>query len=294
MLGITVLLSMLRSLAGGAPGEAIAHFATVTLTGCVAFHAIAFFMARSEKRRFAAYQAAEEVRTSQERYDNLQRDVRSTLEKSVSSAQSTLSDINKHIEYAEKKLVEANREFSDGVFAPFWDAIEDVANHLARSNAGINQIIEHSKTYRANVEKLKSEPPAFRIEIDALPDTSRVAEMMRILVRKAQKDFHFSTIYEQRKTNKLLITGFVNLAEALNHMGERIEESIDALSDSLADIAQTNRANTDELIASIQKLDERVASNATEQRHHEEKQREMLDNIQRKRKPRRVFPETFE
>ncbi len=247
-----------------------------------------------EKRESLMLSAsAAELRKKAE-YDATQYQVWSHLQACISDVESTALEIRRKIEAAEVALSHAEREFSEGVFAPFWDAVEHAANQLAQSDAGINRIIQQSKYYRDNVTKLNSEGPPFRIGLDALPDTTRTADKMRLMVRKAQKDFHFATIYEQRKTNKLLIAGFTNLAEALNGMSDRLASSIDALSDSLHDIADTNRANTEELLASILKLDERMASDSLAQRDHEGKQREMLDNIQRGRKPRRVYPKTFE
>ncbi len=247
-----------------------------------------------EEQRQAEEKVAERDRSMKAEYETSQRYVRATLDKCVRSSRREVEEIPKSIEAAEAALTEAGHEYAEGAFAPFWDAVESAANYLAQSDASINRIIEHSKEYRDQVSKLDSESPPFRIGIDTLPDTTRTTDRMRTIVRRAQKDFHFVTIYEQRKTNKLLIAGFTNLAEALIGMSERLELSIHALSSSLSDIARTDRANTEELIASVQKLHERMEIDSSAQREHEKKQREMLDNIQRGRRPRTVYPKTFE
>lgn len=64
-------------------------------------------------------------------------------------------------------------------------------------------------------------------------DTAVTAERMKAIVRKAQRSFQFATIYEQRKTNQILIAGFTNLAEALDQMAYRITDSIDNLTNSV-------------------------------------------------------------
>lgn len=249
---------------------------------------------RDKKEKETQKQAEEYHRRMNEEHEVTQRQIMTNLVNCVSVSQSAVSDIPKAIQAAEIALTEAEYEFNDGAFAPFWDAVEQAANQLAKSDASIKAVIQYSKNYRDQVAKLVSSPPPFRVGIDTLPDATHTAERMRAIVRKAQKNFHFSTIYEQRKTNKLLVGGFTSLAEALSQMSDRLESSIGALSDSLSDIAETNRANTEELIASVQKLRETVELDSSAQREHEGKQREMLDNIQRRRKPRNVYPKTFD
>ena len=246
----------------------------------------------AKRKRTALYEAA--GRQKKQKYETTQRELRDSLNSCVSSSAATVVDIRNRIVDSEKALTQAEHEFAEGAFAPWWDAIEHAANQLAKSDSGIKQIIQYSKSYRDAVTKLDSEPPAFRAGIDTLPDTTRTADRMRAIVREAQRNFQFASIYEQRKTNKLLIMGFTNLADALNCMSERLGASIDALSDSLADIAETNRANTEELISSANKLYERMEADSSAQREHERDQREMLDNIQRGRRPRRVYPKTFD
>ncbi len=252
-----------------------------------------YFHNKNEKKKEAELRAIRNREEAQiakaqrqkEEYEATQRQLRESLTHCVSSSEVTVTEIKRHIADADKALSEAEYEFAEGAFAPFWDAVERAANRLAQSDAGINSIILHSKTYREQVTRLDSSPPPFSIAINTLPDTTRVASRMRPIVRAAQKDIHFAQIYEQRMTNKLLIAGFTNLADALNRMGERLEYSIDALTDSMSEIADTHRANTEELISSIASVREVMESDASARREHEEKQREMLDNIQRRRKP---------
>ena len=109
--------------------------------------------------------------------------------------------------------------------------------------------------HKTEMVKLDSTPPAFRLDIDTLPGATRTADRMHSIVRRAQKDFQFATIYEQRKTNQLLVEGFANLGQALNEMSYRLNASIDALSESLSDaiydLSRSNRENTQELISEV-------------------------------------------
>ena len=168
---------------------------------------------------------------------------------------------------AEFHLDKAEEEFSDGVFAPFWDEIEHATNSLAAYHQNINYLISTAQDYDKRAKQLPSKVPAFSLPLHKLPDARPTAQRLAKIVRKAQKDFHFATIYEQRKTNQLLYQGFRSLGEAIYSMGDQISYSLDGLSDrlnvSLNDLLDSSREQT------------RILN----------EQDEKLDNIQRRRKP---------
>jgi hypothetical protein len=126
-----------------------------------------------------------------------------------------------------------------------------------------------------------------------------------LIVRKAQSDFQFATIYEQRKTNQLLVAGFTNLAQALDGMGQRIASSIDDLGDRITTMANAVDGMKDALVDSIGQLGEAIEEQSsqqtealnsairqvsTDQIERQNKALEMLDNIQRRRK---IYPKRF-
>jgi Mg2+ and Co2+ transporter CorA len=115
---------------------------------------------------------------------------------------------------------------------------------------------------------------------------------MNGIVRKAQRNFEFSLIYEQRKTNQILVAGFRNLAQALEEMTWRITSSVDDLTSSV----DRMHTSLNESLVRIHEQTERIASTAEGHRAdaatqaiatgaRERKALEMLDNIQRKRYP---------
>jgi methyl-accepting chemotaxis protein len=91
---------------------------------------------------------------------------------------------------------------------------------------------------------------------------------MKAMVRKAQCDFQFAIIYEQRKTNKILIAGFTNLAQALEGMGDRISASIDSLSGLVSDLSE-----------SLFDIHERMGEMAESAMQHDSNLRESLSAI---------------
>ena len=87
----------------------------------------------------------------------------------------------------------------------------------------MQRLIQNSHFYTEEAPKLETPPPPFQLGLQTLPDASHTANRMRAVVRRAQKDFHFATIYEQRKTNQLLVAGFSSLGQAINELGDRLD-----------------------------------------------------------------------
>jgi len=132
----------------------------------------------------------------------------------------------------EEALNQAEADFAEGAFAPFWDSIEKVAGSLGRFDEAVRQISSDSIQYSTLAKTFEGKPPKFpvaRQSASKLTVGTATAERMKAIVRKAQRNFQFATIYEHRKTNKILVAGFTNLAQALDQMTSRITSSIDDL-----------------------------------------------------------------
>lgn len=116
----------------------------------------------------------------------------------------------------------AEAEFAEGAFAPFWDAVENAVRHLGEADAEMKKIAESMGQYRQLLGLLDQEPPA--LVLGVLPSGTPTSDRLRSLVRRGQKSFRFATIYEQRRTNQILIAGFTSLGEALDRIGDRLAE----------------------------------------------------------------------
>lgn len=261
-----------------------------------------------------ANQIAKELREKQE-YERRQQDEREesrrkwmeqekiSLKSIIISSENEFTKLPSLIENAEQHLNRAEYEFSDGAFAPFWDEIENATNNLAACRQNINQLTITTQNYDKRAKQLTVKVPDFKLPLGKLPDARPTAERLAKIVRKAQKNFHFATIYEQRKTNKLLYQGFRSLGDAIYSMGSEISSSLNGLSDtlnvSLNDLLESSREqnrimsehNTDmeRYAENLKNLSEREASSRRkfekESLRKQDKQDVKLDNIQRGRKP---------
>ena len=145
--------------------------------------------------------------------------------------------IGSRVVSANEHLAAAEKEFAEGAFAPFWDEIERAANDLAAYKNEVEYLQRNVSVYNneaGELARLGGDAVApLALPLNQLPDARPSAERFMGLVRQAQKNFQFAMIFEQRKTNQLLHTGFGNLGAAIHSLGDSINASLDKLSKSL-------------------------------------------------------------
>ncbi|MGZ0018736.1 hypothetical protein [Nitrosomonas sp. wSCUT-2] len=181
-------------------------------------------------------------------------------------------------------------------------SIERAATYLGHFDGGVVSINKDVKRYQELTKLYEDKPPRFLINADSVKGMiagNTTTDRMKAIVRQAQRNFQFASIYEQRKTNQILIAGFTNLAQALDGMSQRISDSIDALgwqvsemSTSLSTALETLKgqmttsnqlaANTSESVQDIRFTFQKEAAEL-EKRHNFAL--DMLDNIQHGRRP---------
>lgn len=189
---------------------------------------------------------------------------------------------------AEKHLDQAEVDFADGAFAPFWNSIEEAAKTLGSFDEGIHHIKDNLSKYSELIRKYDDTPPQFSLAPQSVAKLSvgtATAERMKAIVRTAQRNFQFATIYEQRKTNQILVAGFTNLAEALDRMTWQITASIDGLVNSVAVMTSTLNESMNAIHSQLGDIAEMASGHLSDGAAREKKALEMLDNIQRGRRP---------
>lgn len=186
-----------------------------------------------------------------------------------------------HLTNAEGWLDQAEVDFADGAFAPFWDSVENAANWLASFDERIRQIENNLSRYIELISKYYDVPPSFPLahqSVERLGVGAATAKRMHAIVRTAQRNYQFASIYEQRKTNKILVAGFTNLAAALNDMAWHITDSINDLSSSVQGSMQAIQSRMGD-------IRDDLSREASESAARQKKVLDMLDNIQMGRRP---------
>jgi hypothetical protein len=219
---------------------------------------------------------------------------------------SLFESIPQYLKDTESHLDQAEIDFAERAFAPFWDSIEMAVNTLGFFDKSVCQIKIDLSYYTELIEKYEEVPPEFplsRQSIEKLAVGTTTAERLKSIARKAQCKIKFAMIYEQRKTNQILVAGFTNLAQALNGMASRIttsiydlassvdlmrraqSESIEAVYLRMDKIAATTIQHHEEIITVTTQHHEQLSKEAFASAHREQQVVEMLDKIQNKRKP---------
>ena len=194
----------------------------------------------------------------------------------------------KGLEVAEIYLNQAEVDFSDGAFAPFWDSIEKATKSLSYFVKGIQLIKEKSSQYTKVIGEYEGVSPQFPLlkqSIEKLGVGTATAKRMDSIVRSAQCNYHFATIYEQRKTNQILVAGFTSLADALREMTWTINDSIADLATSVGETGLMLNESMSMIQSQIGHIADDFTEEASEREKRERKALEMLDNIQHDRRP---------
>ena len=225
----------------------------------------------------------------------------------VSGAQLSAANLSLLMSEAGSALDLAEKEFSDGLYSPFWEAMESAAQSLHSFDKTLQAINSAQQRYAIEAQPLKPDAVSFSLGITVLPSPSFISHRMKDLYRKVRKDPHFAQIYEQRRTNSILIEGFRSLGDALTYLGDRIESELQSVGSRvefrLADIDSALRDSSKQMERQQQALLQEAKSwreearsgnaelaaiarrNAEQAENSAWERRDMLDNIQHHRKP---------
>lgn len=195
-----------------------------------------------------------------ERYREAQRGIRSSIDSKRRESLVLYEALPTYLQSAEKHLDQADLDFEEGAFSPFWNSIEKAARNLAAFDDSVRRISKNISGHEQLAERLDGRVPTFPISIssvDELAAASAVSNRMNSIIRTAQRDFQFSLIYEQRKTSRILASGFETLGEVLDGIGAQLIDSINQLGNSVSEASSS-------VVRSVEKVDKRVERAAEE------------------------------
>ena len=155
------------------------------------------------------------------------------LEVVVSEISKNTSHLLALIQHANRDLDKAEGEFKANAYAPFWDCIMSATEVLAKYHRTVENIKKNILGYEriaerspSIVDKLAMHRVGHLLQnLDANPAATRLAEIWR----KGQTNFEFASIYQNYKTNKILVWGFSQLGSALESIEDKISNSYDEL-----------------------------------------------------------------
>ena len=183
------------------------------LTGALVIGAIWLAIDQMKKAALAAKKAEEErerLRREEmakaEAHRAAQQTYQAELVKVSDGSLQTFEALPNTLLDAESLLDQAEHDFKEGAFAPFWDSIEQATLRLGRFDNGVASISHNLKRHGDLSKLYEAKAPRFPIVLDSVKGMvagSTTADRMKVIVRQAQRNFQFASIYEQRKTNQI-------------------------------------------------------------------------------------------
>ena len=209
-----------------------------------------------------------------------------------------LTTLDSLLEQAEISIEQAQKLFKERAFTPFWDSIEDAVENLRQFDRRVGIINESAKEYYSHLSGREHTFPAFPVKSEELPNPESLMKHLSERIAEAQRDFQFSSIFEQRRTTSAIVTGFRNTQEAITNLQNAVVSSLSDLQGSLEsglemissnihsgfeNLAESQRQSAAEL---RETLDSHAKEASTRDGKHHEFIEGALDNIQNRRKPR--------
>jgi hypothetical protein len=269
------------------------------------------------KRRTAADKAEKEkLRQRLDHEKNVRCQVVNNIKSAINAAKQTMCEIPVCLSASEQSTLRAAANFETRSFYPFWDCMAEAVSHLSNYKANIERLDYHGTQYAQQTKHYRTLPgakdedvprpfPASRASLPALRNGAATAERINALYSHAHRDFEFSNIYANWKTNQTLVKGFENMAHGLDvirdelqHIDLTLNSGFDKVSTSVevgaAAVMGAIDNQSDALTKSIEaqsavvtdgmgRLAEQSAAARREQSASETEMIDLLDNIQRKR-----------
>ncbi len=241
--------------------------------------------ARIQKKLVEKHKYEQKEREDKQKHENNQRYLLEICSKIISDVNKLHCLLFSNLTNAKTSIKNAEEEFVERAFNPFWDKIEKAVIDLGNFDLNVKKIESLSKEYSRNAAKLDSNrvPEPFDKNTYIIPSPSALVRELGAIVRVAQKDYQFATIFNQRKTNKILTSGFSTLSEAISEVKNTLQNSIESLSFAISDIGHELHLEFNSTISSLETITEELKDDAAEKRVHEKIERQLLDNIRRRK-----------
>jgi hypothetical protein len=234
------------------------------------------------------------LRREQQSENETSRNLETRIEKIYNDQLEALLSLNDLIRQTDFSLCQAERLFFERAFTPFWDSVEDAAESLRRFKKIVTTVNESAKFYYVTLEEREHTFPLFPIRSNDLPKPDVLVKRLADTIAAAQRDFQFSSIFEQRRTTSAIIVGFRNTQDALSRLQNDLVSSLSELKMSLdsgvENISSNIRDGFEDLAKSqqlsISDLRDTLNKSTEKDTKHQEFVEGAVDNLQNRRKPR--------
>lgn len=112
----------------------------------------------------------------------------------------------------------ARAEFNSRAFSPFFDQVELAAIKLSLFATKLQLAHYYGNRYTHLLTRMEHTFPKLVDVQRMIPDPTNALQGLAQVLRMAQTDYQFATIWEQRKTREAIVDGFDNLGDACQQL----------------------------------------------------------------------------
>lgn len=143
--------------------------------------------------------------------------------------------LNPLLDQAAIHIIHAETELSDDSVGAFWDEIESAARRLAQYNNSLATILRLTSDHAKRRVALPQEFQPKGLEPRVIPDGDILISRMAKVVKQARRNPQWEAIFQQRRTNSILVHGFENLGNALDSLQHAVSCGLHGLADTMHD-----------------------------------------------------------
>lgn len=204
----------------------------------------------------------------------------------VDALQETLEPL---LNQAAVHITRAELELKDDSVGAFWDEIEAATRRFAQYNNSISVIHKLAKDHAKRRSALPSEFRPNALEPRSLPDGDYLLSRMSKIVKQARRNPQWETIFQQRRTNDILVGGFENLGNALESLQDTVSSGFSDLAHVLhSSVDRITSEHSDRVITELNLMAATHSDDSRERRRFEQnvkanadKAVQVLENIER-------------
>ncbi len=186
----------------------------------------------------------------------------------VDELQETLEPL---LNQAAVHITHAELELKDDSVGAFWDEIEAATRRFAQYNNSISVIHKLAEDHARRRSALPSEFQPNALEPRALPDGDHLLSRMSKIVKQARRNPQWETIFQQRRTNDILVKGFENLGNALESLQDTVSSGFSDLAHVLhSSVDRITSEHSDRVITELNQLVATHSEDSRERRRFEQ------------------------
>jgi len=247
-----------------------------------------------ERAEENAQKAIEEEESRLSRLKNAQISRGKEIEQEVKSL---FQAANYYAQYALKHLRHAENEYKEEAYRPFWVAVKNVTQNLSMYHRCISSLNHLSGEYNDMRKSGVTELKGMTVLSKKFPSVRKISIELKSIVRKAEKHKHFSSIGSTFRVEQSLHSMSSTIESAIYGVGESISSSMETLAISLdTQIEELIDVNKD-IIHHVDQSRSESSTLMKDLSNHElsgmmlelKEMNVMVDNIQRKRDPDRLW-----